>query len=1186
MLRTGIPEFILPRKILDAEIDAIRKLGVEIRTNEEIDKERFQSLRKEFDAIFIAVGLHEGRILRIPGYDLDGVLDSISFLRDFNLGKGVKVGKKVIVIGGGGVAIDVARIVRRLGADVKCCCIEARDELPAHPWDVEFAEEEGVEICCSLSSKRILGEGKVSGIEFARVKSWEFDADGRLKLELVEKSEHILECDTVIFAIGAGANLSFLEGSGVEFKRGIKVKDKNTFETSLEGVFAGGDIVLGPASVIEAIDSGNKAGRAIDEYLRTGKITKVEEEKVEEPHPAKEEAKRKLERGEVELKPRQPMRMLAPAERIRSFDEVELGYTEEEAIQEAKRCLECGVCSRCEECVRICEAGALLHDQKEWELQLDVGAIIVATGVENIDASTKQEYGYGVYPNVISSIQFERILSASGPFGGKILRPSDGKTPGRIAFIQCVGSRDDRTNQYCSAVCCMYSLKEAIIAKEHVAEIEPHIFFMDIRAYGKEFDEYYEGAKKHGVRFTRCRVSSVEEVSDTGNLIVRYVENGEPREEEFELVVLAVGLCAPKEVVDLAEKLGVSLNEYNFCSTDTFSPLDTSIPGIFVSGAFASPKDIPDTVAQASGAAARAASLIWTERGKLVETKEYPPEKDVSGAAPKIGVFVCNCGINIGGIVNVPEVTEYARTLPDVVHAEHNLYTCSQDTQRRIKEIIREHDLNRVVVASCTPRTHESLFQNTIREAGLNAYLFELASIREYCSWVHSYSPVEATEKAKDLVRMAVAKVREAEPLKKFMLDVTPSALIIGGGLSGMTAALSLAEQGFETHLVEKEAELGGNLRHLYYLLESDESPQEKLRSLVEKVSQNDRIKVYTSTKVKSIEGYVGNFKTVLATSSAEEKEIEIQHGVVIVAVGGTEYKPTEYLYGKDERVITQRELEQMLTTGTLRATSVVMIQCVGSRNEDRGCSRVCCAEAVKNALKIKSMFPNVNIYVLYRDVRTYGFRENFYRKAAEMGITFIRYDDESKPEITASEKSLRVSMTEPVLSRKISIDADLVVLSAAILPHPDSEELAKMLKIPLSKEGFFLEAHMKLRPVDFMADGIFLCGLAHGPKFIDESISQSLGASARAVTILSKPKLETEAILADVSERWCVGCEACVSVCPYQARTIDEERKVAVVNEALCQGCGACAVVCPSGSSKLRGYKERQVFSMIDSAV
>jgi len=845
------------------------------------------------------------------------------------------------------------------------------------------------------------------------------------------------------------------------------------------------------------------------------------------------------------------------------------------------RCIGCGTCQE------VCKAGAVMYDDKEDEAQIRVGSIILAPGFEEFDPSLKSEYGYGRYPNVVSSIEFERILSASGPYGGMVLRPSDGEVPRKIAFIQCVGSRDAQIgNNYCSSACCMYGIKEAVIAKEHSPGVDCTIFFMDMRAYGKEFDAYYSRAEEeYGVKFARSRVSRVEEILVSKNLIVRHAADEEPRDEEFNLVVLSVGMKPPKRVKELAANLGIKLNGYDFCATSTFSPLETSKPGIFVCGAFAAPKDIPESVAQASGAAAKAASLIASERGKLTVVKEYPPETDVSPEDPRIGVFVCHCGINIGGVVNVPEVVEYVKTLPNVVHAEHNLYTCSQDTQKRIREKIKELNLNRIIVASCTPRTHEPLFRETIREAGLNIYLFEMANIRDQCSWVHMHEHEEATEKAKDLVRSVVAKARMLRPLAKPQINVTPSGLVVGGGLSGMTAALEMAKQGFDVHLVEKEKELGGHLRTIYYLLGS-ENPQDKLGTIVKEVMENERINVYLGAEVVDVKGYVGNFKTLL-NHSGENREIE--HGVVILATGATEYKPTEYLYGVDERVITQHELEEQLANGRFSAKTVAMIQCVGSRNKERSnCSRICCAQAVKNALKIKELSPETEVYVLYKDIRTYGFKEDYYRLAASSGVLFIRFDDEKEPKVAKEEGKLHILAWEPVVKMWIPIEPDLLVLSTATIPNPDNERIAKMLKVPLTKDGFFLEAHMKLRPVDFATEGVFLCGMAHSPKSIEESISQACATAARAATILSKKALEVEGAIAHVDEDLCSGCRICESVCEYSAIEMREkEGKLrAHVLEALCKGCGVCGSSCPTGSVSMLHFTDDQILAQIEAAL
>ena len=844
-----------------------------------------------------------------------------------------------------------------------------------------------------------------------------------------------------------------------------------------------------------------------------------------------------------------------------------------------EKCLGCGICAE------VCKAEAVRYDEEDAEVEVEVGSIILAPGFEEFDPRIVTEYGYGRYPNVVTSIEFERILSATGPYRGTVLRPSDGELPKKVAFLQCVGSRDERVgNPYCSGVCCMYAIKEAVIAEEHNPGLEPTIFFMDIRAFGKEFDDYYTRAEEErGVRFIRCRVSHTDQEPDSKDLYVTYVEDGEVKRERFDMVVLSVGMNPPADAGKLAGIMGFELNDHGFAKTGLFTPLETTRPGVYVCGAFASPKDIPDSVAQASGAAAKAERVIASQRDTLITSAEYPAERDVSGEEPRVGVFVCHCGINIGGVVDVPEVMEYARTLPGVAYAEMNLYTCSQDTQENIKEKILEHGLNRVVVASCTPRTHEPMFRATLQEAGLNPYLFEMANIRDQCSWVHMHQPEAATEKAKDLVRMAVAKARLIQPLRKPRIEVTPAALVIGGGLSGMTAALELADQGIETHLVEKEDELGGNLRRIKFVL-GGEDPQAKLGELVGRVKGHENIRVHLGTQVEDIQGYIGNFETTLLSKAGEEA---VRHGVVILATGGVEYQPSEYLYGEYGGVMTQLELEEKLVEG-FSPDTVVMIQCVGSRCDERPyCSRICCSDAVKNALEVKEANPGSEVFVLYKDMRTYGFKEDYYRKAAKEGVLFIRYDDEHKPE-TTNDGGLRVRVLDPILKEDIIIEPDALVLSAGVLPAPDNQRLAGLLKVPLSKDGFFLEAHMKLRPLDFATDGVFLCGMAHGPKAIDESISQACGAAARAMTILSKETLETEGAIARVNEDLCSGCRMCEGVCEFNAvEMVEQDGEVhSHILEELCKGCGVCAATCPSGAITAGHFTDGEILAQVRAAL
>jgi len=850
-----------------------------------------------------------------------------------------------------------------------------------------------------------------------------------------------------------------------------------------------------------------------------------------------------------------------------------------------------GECKICEE---FCEADAIDFTQTDQVIELKVGSIVACPGFNEFDPRPVLQYGYGNFPNVITSIEFERILSASGPYQGELLRPFDRQKAQKIAWIQCVGSRGTAPERgYCSSVCCTYAIKEAVVAKEHNDSVEATIFFIDIRTFGKGFEAYYDRAiTEYGVRFIRCRPSVIEEVAETKNLIIKYeTEDDKIIKEEFDLVVLSVGLEPPKEAEKLANRLGIELNNYGFCQTDNFSPVESSKPDIFACGAFQGPKDIPETVTQASAAAASAAASLSSVRNSLIKRKEYPPERDIRGEPPRIGVFICHCGINIGGVVDVPQVTKYASLLPNVVHAEDNLYSCSEDTQERIKEKIREHNLNRVVVASCTPRTHEPLFQETIREAGLNRHLFEMANIRDQCSWVHKEYPAEATEKAKELVSMAIAKARLLQPVEQTSLEVTHSGLVIGGGIAGMVAALNLAEQGFEVYLVEKSNQLGGIARRIHHTLEGNDV-QTYLHDLITRVSENRLIQVYTNADIVEATGYVGNFSTKIAVGPNRDSH-ELRHGVVIIASGGEEYKPSEYLYGKDSRVMTSLELESEIAKGNGRikgCNNLVFIQCVGSREGERPyCSRVCCSESIKCALQIKDVDPETNIYILYRDMRTYGFKEDYYREARERGVIFIRYEVDNKPgveNITEDNQNLlRVTVKDPLSGEDLIIDADILALGVANIPAADNKRLSQLFKVPLNEDGFLLEAHVKLRPVDFATEGVFMCGLSHSPKFIEESIAQAKAAASRAGTILSKDVIEIGGLVSFVNKNRCSGCGVCQLICPFQAIEIDDEENVAVINEALCKGCGACVSSCICGAINIKGFSNTQIVAAIDAA-
>jgi len=889
---------------------------------------------------------------------------------------------------------------------------------------------------------------------------------------------------------------------------------------------------------------------------------------------------------------------------VRIDDEFDMGLRKRKAISryflqsipaeytiDPEKCLFLtkGVCRNCE---KVCEPKAINFADQDKELQIKAGAVILSTGINAFNPIRFGHLGYHRFSNVVTSLEFERMLSASGPFGGHVVRASDHKEPRKIAFIQCVGSRDETIGKnYCSSACCMFTIKQSIIAKEHIKGLEASVFYMDIRAFGKDFDKYYHKAEhQYGVDFIHSKVSDITDKPD-GSLRLRYVfENGEIRYDDFDLVILSIGLEPRDNIHELAERLDIKLNEYGFCRSDKFTPLSTTREGIFVCGAMNGPRDIPESVVAASGAVANAVRYLQVEREDKKASSDDSHETNVSGDRPRVGTFICHCGINIAGTVDVKAVAAQAKSLPNVEHSEDVMYACSQDCLELIKDRIKEHDLNRVVVAACTPRTHEPLFRETIQEAGLNPYLFEMANIRDQCSWAHQNEPELATDKSKDLVKMAVAKARDLSALDRLPIQISPEALIIGSGLAGMTTALSLAEAGFQVFLVEKEKEPGGNLRNIFFDL-SGKSPQELLTQTIDSVLKHPKIQLFTDTKIQKIDGYVGNFKTTIQNLTTDKVQT-LEHGAVIVATGANEHKPDEYLYGKSPRIITQVEFEKMLQEGEFpkgRLKNVVMIQCVGSREEGKMyCSRVCCTKAVKNGLELKKQKPKVNLFVCYRDMRTYGFREKYYTELRNKGTVFLKYDVTAKPAVAlqtepGSRGRLDVTVDDVILKREIVITADLVVLATAIDALPENEILAKMLKVPLNSDGMFLEAHVKLRPVDFATDGVFVCGLAHSPKDMDETLAQAKAAASRALTFLSQKSILAEGTIVEVNPDRCSGCGYCEEICAYAAIELDEEKGVAVANDALCKGCGACVASCRCGALDLRGFSNEQLFAVFD---
>ncbi len=846
--------------------------------------------------------------------------------------------------------------------------------------------------------------------------------------------------------------------------------------------------------------------------------------------------------------------------------------------------------NKCGNCEKLCPTGAINYEDEPEDATLNVGSVILAPGYTPFDPSKFDAYNYANHPNVITSMEMERILAASGPTTGHLVRLSDKEEPKKIAWFQCVGSRDMNRcdNSYCSSVCCMYAIKEAVIAKEHAGDdLDCAIFFMDMRTPGKEFERFYESAKQKGVRFVRSRVHTIDPVPDSDDLSVRYVnEAGDTKTEIFDQIVLSVGLETDPETIALANKLGIELTDGNFCKTDTFSPVQTSRDGIFVCGVFQGPKDIPQSVVDASAAASAAGEALSPARNTLTLKAEAVPQTNVVGDRPKIGVIVCECGINIAGVVDVPAVRDYAATLPYVDYVANNLYACSQDSQDNMSELIKEKGLNRVVVAACTPKTHEPLFQETLINAGLNKYLFEMCNIRNHDSWVHKNNPDLATQKAKDLVRMAVSKVALMQPLPEAELNVNQTALVVGGGISGMTAANSLASQGYTTHIVETSDRLGGNAHNIYQTTSGD-LVSAKLDALVDSINGKDNIKVHLNTRLASVEGFVGNFKSILKNGDSES---ELEYGVAVIATGATAFKPDEYGYGQDPRILTSLELDQKFIAGdpalkSLR--SAVFIQCVGSREPDRPyCSRVCCTHSIDNALELKKLNPDMDVYVLYREIRTYGEREELYKRARQAGVIFIRYDLQSKPTLTFNDDGISILTKDHVLQRPVQISADLVTLASAILPNKD-EALAQFYKVPLSEDGFFVEKHAKLGPSEFATDGVFLCGLAHYPKPIDEAIAQGRASASRAITLLAKETIHTSGTIAETEPSICSSCGVCVSICPYSAPSfIEADARMhagkAQINPVLCKGCGLCVASCRSGAIHLKGFDNDQILAQI----
>ncbi|MFP4571520.1 MAG: FAD-dependent oxidoreductase [Desulfobacterales bacterium] len=854
--------------------------------------------------------------------------------------------------------------------------------------------------------------------------------------------------------------------------------------------------------------------------------------------------------------------------------------------------VDAGKVSDFEALCRVCEAGAIVPDDTGKTETLSVASIVLSTGAGLFDPSVLDNFGGGNYANVVTGLEYERIMSASGPTQGQLERPSDQKRPARVAWIQCVGSRGINREDvpYCSGVCCMYALKEAIVTRERFAEdIETSIFYMDMRTYGKDYELYLNRAvNDYGVRLIRCRPHSVVEDPETKNLSITYATDDEAvrKTEEFDMVVLSTGFRINADTLDLARRLGIDLNEYGFAGTGSFEPVAASRPGVYVCGVCESPKDIPETMIQASAAAAAAGSeAVCGAADTGEEEDDFPPERDVSGQPPRIGVFVCDCGANIGGVIDVNALVEKAHEIPGVVLAEAVGYGCSSESISRMEKLLLEGDLNRVVIGGCSPRTHEIKFQDMMRRCGLNRYLVEIVNIRDQDTWPHMDRPADAQQKALKLLEMGVAGATRAHPLAENTLPVNQNVLVVGGGVAGMNAALLLGDQGFRVYLVEREDELGGLARNVRTTLEG-ENVGGYIADLIEKVYSNRQIQVMTRTIIVDHKGMPGRYTTGVQTGPGMHY-MQIEHGVGILATGALANRPKQYLLGEHEMVMTQMDLDAKIEDDpeTVRGMEqVVMIQCVGSREPGNpNCSRICCQSAVKNALRIKDANPDTQVYIIYRDIRTYGFYEDYYREARKRGVKFIRYEPDRRPEVKAAGKSLQVEVYDEILGCTLEITADAVILSTGFAADDETtEDLSMMFHLTRSEDGYFLEDHVKLRPSDMSVRGFFVAGTVHSPKSIKESITQAQAAAGRARSLLTRRYLSLGAAVAKVDGQKCAACLICVRVCPFNVPFINAEG-YSEIDPALCHGCGTCAAECPARAIQLLQYEDDQILARLD---
>ena len=831
----------------------------------------------------------------------------------------------------------------------------------------------------------------------------------------------------------------------------------------------------------------------------------------------------------------------------------------------------------CNHCQQVCPPGAIdFLLPPETVSEREVSAIILATGYDMLDPRALKEYGYGTHPDILTALEFERLINSAGPTGGEIIRPSDGKHPENILFVLCIGSRDQRHAQHCSRFCCMYSIKHAYQALDHgITDVS--VLYMDIRAYGKGFDGFWQRTQAQGARFIHGRPSRIADNED-GRIKVIYedIEAAARRESQFDMVVLANAVIPPPGLDELAARLGIEMNADGFILSNECAGglVMTTRPGIYAAGCVSGPKDIPDSVAEGSGAAALAMRHL-SERN-WPEPPEVEPVPDIE--TPRVGVFVCHCGSNIAGVVDVERVAAYARTLPDVVYASNQMFSCAGNTQQEIEETIRREGITRVVIAACSPKTHESIFRDVLNRAGLNPYLLEMSNIRNMDSWVHKQDKENATIKAMDMVEMAVAKARLLTPLSVSHLEVKQTALVIGGGIAGMTAAAALAQQGFTTHLVEKSARLGGLLNHLDTIAPSGIRAADMVAAK-ERELKKSHVHIHLNTTIEMISGLVGDFSARLSSGET------LRAGAVVVSTGSGTYQPHEFNNENDPCVITNLDLERMMQSGTPSAKKITFISCVGSRQGSAGCSRYCCTSMIHQALRLRET--GAQVRVLSKDIRTYSRNaEELYQQAMRAGVQFFRYAD-LPPQKALSWQDGQVIFTDELLHQKISIDTDLLVLVSGLTPLEDN--LADQLKLSRSEDGFYMELHPKLGPAETAIQGVYLAGTTQGAKDIRESIAQALATAGKAGALLARGVIEKEPLTAHLIPELCVGCMRCVKVCPFNAiEQIGLPGKGGTVKilEAACMGCGTCAAECAVQAIEMPYFTRKQILAQVDAAL